>query len=689
MKKIFFKKCVSLLLLLFLLAPSTSLAELGEDHYKTEKENKNINLTTNIVTKIGSSTIINRSDKDFFVPNNTAAEYTAWSKNAPNYVTVSVCGDGVCSEGEDNSNCPKDCLVFDDGYCGDGICSYSNVLATTSPATPFYTVPKQVCESKTPWQAIAVGATMGAGVGCFTGALLGCGVGAVLGGITGLIFGDNYVCNNVNNPVYEITVRVGEVYATSTAAQNPYGYKQTGCKADCMPPSDNTCGVCGYDQYGNLCPNYCSNRNYNMINCQYVESTTIRPQPNGALPQQQVRNTKNLKKYLTASEALAFQDESAVSSLEEGYYYDDYDYYTCDYGTNNSQYLCPAGYYCEKSGGLKPGTALAADSLGANNVVNASTQTTCPAGYFCPEGSYYPRPCPINTFSTGNAAKCTACLPGTSTLGLSMSISESACRLIDTSKDAVCNSKESVTNSYYDCPDSSHIDMFKGDGRCSGIETMANSPDCKCGDGVCNNSETYLSCLPDCGCLDNVCGTYKYSSNWTKTVFPETKTCKSYGNIVENKSICRYMNNNETCGDGVCDSGEGLRYIEGKNQIVCPLDCHCGDGWCSSLYNENWDWTTNTGTCKADCLCGNGTCDSGESSGSCVQDCHCGNRICDYGENFSTCSGDCRCGNNVCDSGENSSNCFADCATACNQNLVCDDNETMKSCPKDCKYYMY
>ena len=48
-----------------------------------------------VISKIGSSTIVNRSDKDFFVPNNTAPEYTAWSKNAPNYVEVSVCGDVV------------------------------------------------------------------------------------------------------------------------------------------------------------------------------------------------------------------------------------------------------------------------------------------------------------------------------------------------------------------------------------------------------------------------------------------------------------------------------------------------------------------------------------------------------------------------------------------------------------------
>ena len=48
-------------------------------------------ISTAVISKIGSSTIINRSDKDLFVPNKTSAEYDAWSKKAPNYVAVEVC----------------------------------------------------------------------------------------------------------------------------------------------------------------------------------------------------------------------------------------------------------------------------------------------------------------------------------------------------------------------------------------------------------------------------------------------------------------------------------------------------------------------------------------------------------------------------------------------------------------------
>jgi len=42
MKKIFFKKCVSLLLLLFLITPQASLAALGDDYYRTEKKIKTL-----------------------------------------------------------------------------------------------------------------------------------------------------------------------------------------------------------------------------------------------------------------------------------------------------------------------------------------------------------------------------------------------------------------------------------------------------------------------------------------------------------------------------------------------------------------------------------------------------------------------------------------------------------------------
>ena len=99
MNKIFSKKylLISFLVLIFFVGTVVAVLAAGESapFFRVNKEKSNVVDTTNILSKIGSSTIINRSDSDFFVPNKTVPEYDAWSKNAPNYVEVSVCGDGV------------------------------------------------------------------------------------------------------------------------------------------------------------------------------------------------------------------------------------------------------------------------------------------------------------------------------------------------------------------------------------------------------------------------------------------------------------------------------------------------------------------------------------------------------------------------------------------------------------------
>ena len=99
MKKIFSKKYLLIIVFALIFFAGTTLVLLAAipdaEYYRVNKEKSNVVDTTNILSKIGSSTIINRSDSDFFVPNKTVPEYDAWSKNAPNYVEVSVCGDGV------------------------------------------------------------------------------------------------------------------------------------------------------------------------------------------------------------------------------------------------------------------------------------------------------------------------------------------------------------------------------------------------------------------------------------------------------------------------------------------------------------------------------------------------------------------------------------------------------------------
>lgn len=53
--------------------------------------------------------IINRSGKSYFAPNKTLTEFESFRNNVPNYVAVSVCGDGVCGEGETLVSCEDDC----------------------------------------------------------------------------------------------------------------------------------------------------------------------------------------------------------------------------------------------------------------------------------------------------------------------------------------------------------------------------------------------------------------------------------------------------------------------------------------------------------------------------------------------------------------------------------------------------
>ena len=90
MRKIFSKKGLVIIfsIMVVVLVPIVICA-IGEEQFYRSSSLTN-NGKKEVLSKIGSSTIINRSDSDFFVPNKTVPEYDAWSKNAPNYVEVSV-----------------------------------------------------------------------------------------------------------------------------------------------------------------------------------------------------------------------------------------------------------------------------------------------------------------------------------------------------------------------------------------------------------------------------------------------------------------------------------------------------------------------------------------------------------------------------------------------------------------------
>jgi len=662
LRKQFNKRNLLLLFVIIFLsiAPALIIQASSNDVIQPDSYRLYATTTKNVLIKRGTSTVINRSDKDYLIPNKTTPEWDSFAKNPPKYVEIGICDvDGVCGAGEDSTSCPEDCPVAT-GYCGDGICSNTQV-DVPYPGGKLVDKYEKICVTKrTGWMWVPV-------------------VNFVLWA-TG---NENYTkCNYGTHQVlvYHGWETAGEVYATTTSLT-----KQQVCKDDCMPPSGSGCGSCGYDSSGNLCPNYCSNRGYNMINCSYHSASTSNSSGCSAA-QAMVYNTNPTKKYFTASEALAYA--SAVMCQDSSFTVSGG--YGCDYGGDTSS-MCPAGSYCKPTGGLKPGITLtnyATPSwLSANGYTAADLQRTCDAGSFCPLGSIFQRICPKNTYSTGGASVCTACPAGTISMPGASSVD--FCMPFYKANDGVCQNPqdgingETPANSPKDCPDSTNLAVWKGDGRCTGIENMTNSPDdCKCGNGICDNSESPLSCLTDCACMDSTCGTATYINN-AYTVFKEGNTCNSYGNIIANQSDCKYMNAGEVCGNGVCENGEKYRSDIGR--IVCPLDCHCGDGYCGS--------GETMANCALDCFCGDGTCNHGEYYGSCISDCHCGNGQCDYGENALDCATDCRCGDHICSYGENT--CTTDCGAGSG---ICGDGicgtmdlgngkmvrETISNCPDDC-----
>jgi len=660
--------------------PANVFAALDSQFYDT------FAASSSIVTPHGTTsttTIVNRSDKKYFVPNKTTPEWKAFALNTPQYVSISTCGDGLCGDGENSTSCYDDCGV--DGYCGDGICANSSVIVHHDPPLEV-DVWEQVCqEHARGWIYVPL-------VNFFVIA-----IGQM-----------NYTtCDNVLRKTYTYNTYEprGEVYSV----QYPDIQKQ--CMDDCAAPAGTGCGSCGYDSSGNLCPNYCtSGRGYNLTNCVYQASYTQTPTNYTQPPL--AKNNSSIKKYLTASEAQAFIAQSWSDDPNPGYTYTVPASYHCDFGGDSSN-LCPAGYYCPITQGIKPSATLTNWVTLSPYFIPLSSlalQPTCPAGHFCQAGSYFARTCPKNTWSAAGSSSCTSCDPGTESGEGSPSIDFCLPKL--QSNDGVCQgdgvevdgvTKENPANSPADCPDASQVGkLWFHDGRCTGMEDAGNDPaECACGADVvadCNNGETYLSCLKDCYPFDGVCGTRtsKYdpvTNKYITKIYPEKNVGKYNGKLIP--SDCAAMNSTDVCGDGVCGSSEGL--INGK--IVCPLDCHCGDGTCGT--GEFYSPTGAAGSCNQDCHCGDGHCDAvyGEYPFNCEADCHCGNGICDTTKEDATiCSQDCRCGDHICSYGEDSTLCLADCPMEigyCGDN-ICNykdkgngqyQKETIGSCPQDCHVY--
>ena len=625
-----------------------------------------------VLSQQGDATILNTSNKKIFVPNKTYVEWDKFIVNTPPYVNVFRCGDGICQDSE-KGTCKEDCPAIGEG-CGDGRCGYSYKEVT-------YATPKQVtqdyraCEVKTKWWVwVPV-------------------INAIVAWTSGLHYFD---CNTQTRTVtvYKGVEKVGEVWQKSTDAN--IAALQEECKDDCQAPAGSGCGVCGYDSSGAQCPNNCSNGGYNQIDCVYKQAETINTGTSdcaiGTEPMISRSDYLSAKKYFTASEAAAASIEQQADYRCASQTYTLPARYECSFANDTSR-LCAAGKFCPATGGLIPvdqkflvTTLYANAKFASSECVDSSlpgmklcnTTMNCPPGHFCKVGSFVPKKCPGNTYSTGGAAQCESCPVGTMTLFYGATGSQ-YCVPAPYFWDGVCDtsSGETPTNSK-DCPDINQVgSQWANDGRCTGMEDMINNPnDCKCGDGDCNNNENLLSCPIDCACMDNVCGTGLYKSGrWI--YYKEGKYCKSNGQQVLNPSLCgTYMNSGEVCGNKICEPGE--RYNTTIKKVVCLLDCQwedfCGDGSCTGKETRT--------SCPADCKCGNGICESNESAWSCSADCHCGNGKCEleYNESPSNCSSDCRCGDRVCSFGEV---CSTDCNNGCVNDQICGPDEA-PTC-LDCK----
>ncbi len=167
------------------------------------------------------------------------------------------------------------------------------------------------------------------------------------------------------------------------------------------------------------------------------------------------------------------------------------------------------------------------------------------------------------------------------------------------------------------------------------------APPPNCGNGMCDNGETCMTCALDCG------------------------TCPG-------------------CGDGKCDM------TGGESCYNCPMDCGvcpttCGNGRCEMPQENCQNCAVDCGVCPG---CGDGKCDPGppqnETCYSCEKDCGmcpgCGNGICDPNETCASCPQDCGvcdfCGNGKCEPPyETCTNCVQDCGEcpviSCSQELQC------------------
>lgn len=213
--------------------------------------------------------ILNRSGKDYFVPNKTTAEFNSFGNNAPNYVSVSVCGDRVCGDGESALTCPLDCSTpgSEIEYCGNGVCD-ERWVSSTSTQTVTVLAKDKVCQGLSGWFYNVYRSAYF----LVTGSQL------------------SNACNSTEETI--------ETTTWTKTGNEDWGT----CPDDCSPSITSGCGVCGYNGAGDLCPNFCDGGQMNLVNCERSGPVDILMV---SAYKQIASKNKNIADYFLVASALA------------------------------------------------------------------------------------------------------------------------------------------------------------------------------------------------------------------------------------------------------------------------------------------------------------------------------------------------------------------------------------------------
>jgi len=258
---------------------------------------------------------------------------------------------------------------------------------------------------------------------------------------------------------------------------------------------------------------------------------------------------------------------------------------------------------------------------------------------------------------------------------------EGACITLEPSYcgDGVCDDNES----YLTCPEDCELTSC-GNGICE-PELGENPDNCwedcapptppesYCGDGVCDEDENWAYCQEDCSvCGDGFC---------SKTETPENCLLDCHDECIDTDGGTDYYTRGKVVNrfflfgkpnifgeTDECDKD----YPNRLNELVCnqgylmvvKYDCpgYCEDGACKGA------------------VCGDGVCDNDETIDNCPEDCektgpspYCGDGVCDEnnGEQSINCQEDCSvCGDGFCSKTETPENCWDDCHERCIDWLV-------------------